>query len=118
MRRNLKPTEISVVGPLASYSSGFCGELSALGYSWLSAANQLRLMAHLSRWLQERELGPAALTGEVTRAYLEDRRAAGYTCWLSPRGVAPLLEYLRSLGVAPAVGAQAPGTPLDEVIED
>src|SRR5258708_5396592 len=75
-------------------------------------------MARLSRWLDERELGPAALTAEVAAAYLQDRRAAGYTCWLSPRGVAPLVEYLRSLGVAPAVVAQAPVTPLDELIED
>lgn len=101
MRRYLEPAEIRVDGPLASYSSGFCVRLSALGYSPLSAVNQLRLMAHLSRWLDKHLLGPEALDPSVVTAYLEERRANGYTCWLSSRGLAPLLGYLADLGVAP-----------------
>ena len=77
MRRYLEPAEIRVDGPLASYSSGFCVRLSALGYSPLSAVNQLRLMAHLSRWLDKHLLGPEALDPSVVTAYLEERRANG-----------------------------------------
>jgi hypothetical protein len=40
---------VKVVGPLASYASGFDQELGSRGYTRLSADGQLRLMAHVSR---------------------------------------------------------------------
>ena len=44
-------------GPLAPYAEGFREELLGQGYSWGSAAHQIHLMAHVSRWLEARELG-------------------------------------------------------------
>ena len=46
-------------------------------------------------------LGTAALTAPVVEAYLAARRAAGYRAYLTPKALAPLLGYLRGLGVAP-----------------
>ena len=50
-----------VAGPLARYAEGFREHLLGQGYSWGSAAHQIHLMAHLSRWLEARGLVPAAL---------------------------------------------------------
>ncbi len=46
-----KPSWPDVIGPLAEHADGFRAELARLGYTPLSAASQLRLAAHLSRWL-------------------------------------------------------------------
>jgi hypothetical protein len=42
-----------ITGPLKSYAPGFAAELVRLGYSTESAPPQLRLLAHLSRWVVE-----------------------------------------------------------------
>jgi integrase/recombinase XerD len=42
------------------------------------------------------------LTPEVREAFLAARREAGYTLWLSPKALVPLVTYLRVLGAAPA----------------
>ena len=46
-----KPSWPHVTGPLAEYADGFRAELARLGYTPLTAACQLRLIAHLSRWM-------------------------------------------------------------------
>ena len=104
------PSRVRVTGPLAGYADGFAARLADLGFTPLSAANQLRVMARLSRWLTAGRLGPAELTAAQARAFLADCRARGYTCWLSERGLAPLLGYLRGAGVVPAAGARPPAT--------
>ena len=54
------PDRVRTIGPLSAFSSGFAAELVRLGYRPNAAANQLQLMAHLSRWLAQRGL---TLTG-------------------------------------------------------
>jgi len=75
-------------------------------------------MAHVSRWLAAQGFGPRELDAELVEMYLVARRAAGYTCWLSERGLSPMLSYLRSLGAAPAAVEQAPATPLEVLLGD
>lgn len=111
-------TEVRVSGPLAAYGQGFLEELSRRGYTPLSAANQLRVMAHLSRWLLSHELGLDELTIERVEAFLEARRAEGYTCWRSQRGLTPLLDFLRGQGVAPTPVPAAARTPVEELLAD
>ena len=93
---------VRVVGPLAPYADGFRAVLAERGYAPSSAAGQLQLMAHLSRWLDRRGLAGHGLGPVVVEQFLSDRRTAGYGQWLSTRGMGPLLEYLRQAGVAPA----------------
>jgi hypothetical protein len=45
------PCWARVCGPLGPYAEGFRVELERLGYTPLTAAVHVRLMAHLSRWL-------------------------------------------------------------------
>jgi integrase/recombinase XerD len=113
-----QPSRVEVAGLLEPYAGGFGAELTALGYAPLSVANQLRVMAHLSRWLGEVGLTPQELTPEQAEAFLRSRRALGYTCWLSERGLTPLLSYLRRSGIAPTPVLKLPSTPTEMLVED
>ncbi len=53
---NTRAKRVRVCGPLGPYSDGFRTELAARGYEPSSAAGQLQVMAHLSRWLVDRGL--------------------------------------------------------------
>jgi integrase/recombinase XerD len=59
-----KVTKVRVTGPLAPFASAFRARLRDSGYTPLSAVNMMRLMAHLSRWLEANGLRAADLTGE------------------------------------------------------
>ena len=50
---------VRVTGPLALHARGFGGELARLGFTRYSAQKQLRLAAHVSRWLGDAGLGAA-----------------------------------------------------------
>jgi site-specific recombinase XerD len=91
-----------MTGPLAAYRDGFADELAGTGYTPGSAEHQVGLMAHLSRWLESRGLGPADLTPGRAEEFVQARRAGGYTLLLSQRALRPLLGYLGGLGVLPA----------------
>ena len=89
-----------MTGPLARYAEGFREELSGQGYTQGSAAHQIHLMAHLSRWLEAQDLGPAALDECLVSQFVAARCAGGYAALRSAKALAPLLGYLRGLGVA------------------
>ena len=114
-----KASPVRVTGPLADQAEGFRRELIRRGYTPLSAANQLRVLAHLSRWLAARGMSGGDLSPEQVDAFVATRRAEGYVAWVSPRGVAPLVGYLRAEGVIPAPRAvPAPMTALEVLVED
>ena len=101
------PSRVRVSGPLGAYASGFAAELARVGYSPLGATLQLRLMAHLSRWLESEGLAPAGLTDERGRAFLGRSAGGGLQDYVTARAMAPLLGYLRGLGVVPAASPGA-----------
>jgi integrase/recombinase XerD len=102
-------------GPLQPYGVGFEARLAGEGYSADSVSRQLRLMVHLSRWLDRRRLGPGDLTSERARQFLRSRKAAGYAHPVSMAGLAPLLGHLREVGAAPSIAEPELG-PLDVVV--
>ena len=57
-------SKVKIVGPLAPYAERFGCALFDLGYTDLSAADQFRLMGHLSRWMVTPALRrmPSAIT--------------------------------------------------------
>jgi site-specific recombinase XerD len=92
-------------------------ELLRQGYTPGSAGSQVRLMAHLSRWLGGRGLGAADVSPSVLHRFVVARRVAGYRLLRSPQALTPMLGYLRGLGVVPPdVVVQAPG-PADVALE-
>jgi integrase/recombinase XerD len=108
---------VRMVGPLTPYARGFAEELTRLGFTRFSARGQLGLVVHLSRWLAAAGLDAMALTNATVDAFVAARRAAGYTAYLTPKALAPLLGYLRGLGVAPQPVVAGPATPVEDLVE-
>jgi integrase/recombinase XerD len=75
-------SRVRLVGPLAPFAPEFGGLLMKRGYTELSAAEQLRLMSHLSRWMADQGLAAQLLGPEQVAAYCQHRRAEGYTARL------------------------------------
>ncbi|HEX2804919.1 MAG TPA: tyrosine-type recombinase/integrase [Kineosporiaceae bacterium] len=98
-------------GPLAEFAVGFAGRLAALGYSPRGGEAQLRVMKSLSVWLAAEGFSVADLSGEGVARFVDVRRAR-YASFRSERALAPLLSFLRELGVVPVAPVV---TPTDEV---
>ena len=96
-----KPCWAKVTGPLAEYADGFRAELFRLGDTPLTAACQLRLTAHLSRWLTAEGLAAQDLDMPTAERYFAARRLAGYANERTTEALGPLLGYLRRLRTAP-----------------
>lgn len=101
-RPTSKVSKVAVAGPLAPFVAAFESRLDELGYTPLTTVNVMRLMAHLSRWLDAGDMTAADLTSRRVEQYFQERRAAGRTGSTSPRSLAALLGLLGSLGVLPA----------------
>jgi integrase/recombinase XerD len=110
-------SRVRVSGPLAGFAGGFAAYLAGAGYTPLSAVNQVRLLAHLSRWMEGRGLAPGELTGQRAEEFLAARRAAGYTSRLSARGLAPLLGFLRGVGVVPGRERRVPVAAVEVLLD-
>jgi integrase/recombinase XerD len=87
-------SRVLVTGPLAPFATRFEARLSQAGYTPLSAVNQMRLLAHLSRWLEANSLEVSELTRERIEEFFESRRARGCTWFVTPRALGPLFELL------------------------
>jgi integrase/recombinase XerD len=106
------PCWARVCGPLGPYAEGFRAELERLGYTPLTAAVHVRLMAHLSRWLARQGKQASELSPSVVEAYFAERRAVGYVGHVSGRALRPLAGYLRRLGVVLDSVPVAPASPV------
>jgi site-specific recombinase XerD len=97
-------------GPLTPHVNGLWAELQRQGYAPLSARNLLRVVAHFSCWLEDSKLGLGQISDEGVASFMADRRKQGYTQFLTPHALAPLLEYLRGVGidVRPAAVVERP----------
>jgi integrase/recombinase XerD len=100
------PARVRVTGPLAPYAAGFVTELAEAGYRPASAAIQVRLLAHLSRWLETEGLVPGEL-GEPQLERFRGLHVARFSSLRGVQGLVPLLGYLRGLGVVPTVEQSA-----------
>jgi integrase/recombinase XerD len=110
------PCWARVCGPLEPYVDGLRGELERLGYTPLTAAGHVRLVAHLSRWMIQGGLSLSELTPQTVNAYFTERQAAGYCNSLTARSVRPLLDYLQELGVVAAPGPVTAKTPCERLL--
>jgi integrase/recombinase XerD len=108
-------TKVKVAGVLAPYASGFGRELRSCGYTDVSTAEQLRLMAHLSRWMAREGLD--ALSCEQIAAYCAARKAEGYVARLTPGSLGRLQAFLQAQGVLSAPpAAVAPASPEEQLL--
>ena len=97
-----EPSFVFVVGPLEAFAEVFGQELVRQGYTKWTANALMYLMLDVSGWLAANGLGPADFDTGNVESFLVDRRASGRVRRLTPRGLIPLLGYLRGLGVVPA----------------
>jgi site-specific recombinase XerD len=101
-------------GPLGPYVDGFADHLATQGYAEATAKGKLRLIAHLSRWLERHDLPLATLDEESVKQFLADpgptqvRGGDARTCRM-------LLDYLRELGRIPPPTEVADNTPLGRI---
>lgn len=107
---------VRVSGPLEGFVDGFAGELVGVGYSLRGGEAQLRLVAHLSRWMSAQGLTPGDLIAEALERFGVARRAC-YHGLRSPRALVPLLRYLRSTGAAPGAAVAVVTDPVEVLLE-
>lgn len=112
-----RPSAVRVNGPLAPHVAGFRRELERLGYRPHAVSDQLRLVAHVSRWLAGRGFDADALTPTRVEEFLAHRRGEGYTMWLSMKAMAPMLDYLCAIGVVPRPAPIVPATEAEQIQE-
>ena len=108
--------QVVLSGPLGEHAEGFADELASRGYAPSVVVIHVRLLAHVSRWLEAGGLDASALDEAAGEAFLADRRAAGRSAPLRIGSLAPLLEYLRGIGAAPVHGPVPPATPADALL--
>lgn len=109
---------VEVSEPLGAYADGFRVELARQGYKPLSADQQLRLMAHLGRWLTDVDLDPGRLTDRAVARFLRARRAEGYVTLASAGSLRVVLGYLRDRGVVPVPVTEVACAPVDALLAD
>jgi site-specific recombinase XerD len=94
--------------------AGFAAELVGLGYARQSVEAQLRLMNHVSLWLESECLAGGDLSIEVIERFVAARRCRrgrGDGNLRSVRALVPLLGFLRRVGAAPVPSVVAPVGP-------
>ena len=109
-------SRVAISGPLEEYAEGFASELARQGYAPGSVLFHVRLLAQVSRWLEARDLGAAALDLARAEAFLAERQASGRSAALRIGSLAPLLAYLRGAGAVAVPGPLPPVTPADVVL--
>jgi site-specific recombinase XerD len=102
---------------LRPFVPGFIAELVGQGYARASVVHQLQLVAHVSRWMAAEGIAPAELGGEHVALFIASRRAAGYRHFLAASSLAPLVGYLRGLGVMPVPTTRSSGGSADALLE-
>ena len=107
---------VRITGPLAPFADGYRVKLRGRGYMPRSITDELRHVARLSQWLEERQLGAADLSSERLSQFLGElprRRDGGRVC--SRRALTQVLEVLEEHGVKPLGAKEAPA-PASEVL--
>jgi site-specific recombinase XerD len=110
------PLRVRMSGPLSIFAASFFEELQGRGYRPGTAAKQLQLMAHLSRWMAAHDLELDDLRGVEIERFVQERT----TRWAqlaSTRALVPLLGYLRGLGVVPSPASREAATPAGALVE-
>lgn len=98
---------VLVSGPLEGVARGFEGELVRRGFRRTALMGQLRLLAHLSRWLDAEDVAPGSLVPEQVEVFLAVRRAT-HRGLFSRKALGPLLVWLVGECVIPVGAAVVP----------
>lgn len=85
---------VTVMGPLAPFTAAYRSRLEECGYTPLSIVNQLRQVAHLSRWMEASSLVATDLTTERIEEFLVPRRVARGSGNCSFKALVPMVDVV------------------------
>ena len=111
------PSRVRVSGPLDPFAAGFVRELLRQGYTARSTTDHAHLLAHVSRWLADAGLTSRDLSETEVGRFLDARREAGYTHYLTGKALQPMLRYLREFGDVPTPSPPTPDGPVEKALE-
>jgi site-specific recombinase XerD len=89
-------------GVLAGHVDDYRAWLAGRGYTAETVRNMLKDLGQVGLWLSRQGREAADLDEEQMTVHVADLRAAGRRRVRGPRGMVPLLMYLRESGVVPA----------------
>jgi site-specific recombinase XerD len=99
---------------LVTHAAGFAAALAEQGYGPRVVTQHLRLMAYVSRWLQDEAI--STLDETMVDTFLAHRKAQGHRSSLGRGSLRPLLDYLRAVGQATATEPTTARTPVEAVL--
>lgn len=118
-RPKSRVTNVVVTGPLAPFADAYQARLGERGYTPLTVVNELRQLAHLSRWLQTAGMGAVDVTSERLEEFVAARRgSAGGNGACSLQGLVPLLDLLSDDGALGSARPTAERSPADVLVGD
>ena len=84
-------------GPLSDYVETFAHQLLAHGYAMPTAKFVMRLLADLSRWIEEQALTAMDLNEQRVEDFLQDRPIPGQNVFANPSGLSefPRRSFVR-----------------------
>lgn len=100
-----KVTKVEIEGPLAPFAAAYRRRLQRSGYTPLTIVNELRQVAHLSRWMHDADVAASDLSACGIEQFLAPRRAAKGHRACSFQGLMVMLEVLGEHGVSPETSA-------------
>lgn len=103
-------------GELGPRVEGYREWLARRGYTPATVRGMLKDLGAVGRWMSREGLREAQLDEAAMVAFLVASGAGGGRRVLGPRAMAPLLSYLRGVGVCPL--AKQPQTPLAVLLAD
>ena len=102
-------------GVLARHVEGYRAWLARHGYTAQTIRNMLKDLGQVGLWLSGQGLDARDLDEERLKQHLSDLRSAGRRRVAGPRGMVPLLTFLREAGVVPA--PQVNASPAESLLE-
>jgi integrase/recombinase XerD len=90
-------------GPLGNYIDSFAQILMMQGYQTSTAKHKIRIIAKLSRWLDQKGLGAKDLDETALKQYLLYKGRKGSIFKIEPPTLRAFLKHLREIGVIPNI---------------
>lgn len=109
----IRSSHVRVTGPLASLVGDFYAHLLAQGYCPMVAEKHVRVLAQVSRWLEEHHFKPREFTAPRIEQFIKTQGKSGRRRWII---LESMLEYLRGMEVLPPIPLPKPVTERDRLL--
>lgn len=101
---------------LSSHQDAVREHLVGLGFAVSGARAAARLLVEFDGWLAAEGVAAGGVTEEVIDRFVAFRRASRRSGPVTRRGVDPIVDYLRSVGVMPPVASTPTADPMAELV--